>query len=52
MSRENKLVDKVKRLIRKAGLPRWLHHYGPKKYEFLNHALARSSQIKWESLNF
>ncbi|MEK6876140.1 MAG: transposase, partial [Nanoarchaeota archaeon] len=29
-----------KRLIRKAGLPRWLHHYGPKKYEFWHHALA------------
>ncbi|MBW2976381.1 IS5 family transposase [Candidatus Woesearchaeota archaeon] len=27
-------------IIRKAGLPRWLHHFGPKKYEFWHHALA------------
>jgi len=27
-------------LIRKIGLPRWLHRYGPKKYEFLDHAIA------------
>ena len=40
MKKENKLVNKIKRLIRKAGLPRWLHRYGPKKYEFWHHALA------------
>ena len=40
MKKGNKLVNKVKHLIRKAGLPRWLHHYGPKKYEFYQHALA------------
>jgi hypothetical protein len=40
MKEKTKLVNKVKRLIRKAGLPRWLHHFGPKKYEFLHHALA------------
>jgi len=40
MKQETKLVNKVKRLIRKAGAPRWLHHYGPKKYEFFEHALA------------
>ena len=40
MKNEIKLVNKVKRLIRKAGLPRWLHHFGPKKYEFWNHAIA------------
>lgn len=40
MDKENKLINKVKRLIRRAGLPRWLHHYGPKKYEFWHHALA------------
>ena len=40
MKKEIKLVNKVKRLIRRIGLPRWLHHYGPKKYEFLNHAMA------------
>ncbi len=40
MRKETKLVNKVKRLIRKAGLPRWLHRFGPKKFEFWNHALA------------
>ena len=40
MEKENKLVKKVKRLLRKAGLPRWLHRFGPKKYEFWHHALA------------
>ncbi len=27
-------------MLRQAGQPRWLHHYGPKKYEFYQHALA------------
>ena len=34
MKKEEKLVNKVKHLIRKAGLPRWLHHYGPKRFYF------------------
>jgi hypothetical protein len=37
---KGKLVNKVKYLLRKAAVPRWLHHYGPKKYEFWHHALA------------
>lgn len=40
MEKEQKLVNKVKRLIRKLGIPRWLHRLGPKKYEFLHHAIA------------
>ena len=40
MEKEKKLVNKVKRLIRKAGLPRYLHRFGPKKYEFWQHGLA------------
>lgn len=40
MEKEAKLINKVKRLIRRTGLPRWLHHFGPKKYEFLQHAIA------------
>ncbi|MFH1421257.1 MAG: IS5 family transposase [Planctomycetota bacterium] len=40
MNKENKLIKKVKRLIRKAGLPRWLHKYGPKKYELWHHLIA------------
>jgi len=40
MDKKNKLINKVKGLIKKAGIPRWLHHYGPKKYLFWHHALA------------
>lgn len=40
MKEEVKLVKKVKRLLKKANVPRWLHHYGPKKYEFYPHILA------------
>ena len=32
MEKEKRLVNKVKRLIRKAGLPRFLHRFGPKKF--------------------
>lgn len=40
MEKENKLVKKIMRLLRRANIPRWLHHFGPKKYEFWQHALA------------
>ena len=40
MDEENKLVKKVKRLLRRLGYPRWLHHFGPKKYEFWQHFVA------------
>ena len=40
MNKEAKLVKKVKYLLRKAGLPRWLHRFGPKKYAFWHHCLA------------
>lgn len=40
MKKKSKLVNKIKHIIKKAGLPRWLHHYGPKKYEFWQHAIA------------
>lgn len=45
---EVKLVKKVKRLLRRAGLPRWLHHFGPKKYEFWQHALALLVKQEWK----
>ena len=37
MKKEVKLVKKVKRLIKRLGCPRWLHHFGPKTYEFHEH---------------
>jgi hypothetical protein len=40
MVKEDKLINKFKRLLRRLGMPRWLHHYGPKKYELVNHLLA------------
>ena len=40
MTKEKQLVNKVKRLLRRLGCPRWLHHFGPKKYEFLQHLTA------------
>ena len=40
MKKKNKLINKVKRLIRKAGLPRWLHRFGPKKFYFWQLALG------------
>ena len=40
MEKKNKLVNKVKRLVRRLGCPRWLHHYGPKTYEFYEHLCA------------
>ncbi len=40
MEKEVKLVKKIKRLLRRANLPRWLHHFGPKKYELYMHVLA------------
>jgi hypothetical protein len=40
MSKDSKLVNKVKRLLRMLGCPRWLHHFGPKTYEFREHFSA------------
>ena len=40
MKKKEKLVNKVKRLLRSIGCPRWLHHFGPKKYELVHHVVA------------
>ncbi len=40
MKKENKLTNKLKRLIWTSGLPRWLHHFGPKKFKFWQLALG------------
>jgi len=40
MKKEGRIVNKVKRLLRKVGLPRWLHHFGPKKFLFWQLALG------------
>lgn len=38
--KEAKLIKKIKGLLKRANMPRWLHHFGPKKYDFLQHVLA------------
>ena len=40
MVKEEKLVKKVSSLLRKINCPRYLHHFGPKKYKFMQHAVA------------
>jgi hypothetical protein len=40
MEKEEKLTIKIKRLLRRLGCPKWLHHFGPKTYEFLEHLRA------------
>jgi hypothetical protein len=40
MKKEVKLSRKIKRLLRKLGMPRWLHQFGPKKYELWQHIFA------------
>lgn len=40
MKKKQKLIHKVKRLLKRIGSPRWLHKFGPKKYEFFHHATA------------
>ena len=40
MAKTQKLIQKVKHLLRRAGLPRWLHRFGPKRYELWQHAVA------------
>ena len=37
---KNGLVQKVKYLLRKARMPRFLHYFGPKTYELWNHVFA------------
>ena len=40
MIAKNKLINKVKHLLKKANAPRYLHHFGPKTYELWQHVFA------------
>jgi hypothetical protein len=40
MKKQERLTRKIKRLLRRLGCPRWLHHFGPKKYELSQHIFA------------
>ena len=38
--KEARLIKKIKRLLKRANIPRRLHHFWPKKYEFWQHVLV------------
>lgn len=40
MRKQNKLINKVKRLLKQLRVPRYLHRFGPKTYEFIEHFYA------------
>jgi len=40
MSTETKLVIKIQRLLKQVKCPRYLHHFGPKKYQVKHHLTA------------
>ncbi len=40
MKKEERLVNKIKRLLRRLNVPRYLHRFGPKTYEFYEHLQA------------
>jgi len=40
MKKEERLINKVKRLLRRLRVPRYLHRFGPKTYEFYEHLQA------------
>jgi len=40
MKKTNKLAIKTKLFLKKLGCPRFLHHFGPKKYEIAEHIVA------------
>jgi transposase len=40
MKNTNKLAIKIKSFLKKIGCPRFLHHFGPKKYEISEHIFA------------
>jgi transposase len=40
MNKENKLINKVKYLLKKSGLPNFLHNKGPKRFFFWQHCLG------------
>ena len=40
MKKETKIIKKVKLFLRKLNTPKYLHHFGPKTYEFYEHVTA------------
>ena len=48
LEKEEKLVNKVKHLLKKAKLPRYLNKFGPKKYAFYEHAFFLLIKTKFQ----
>jgi len=40
MKKQEKITKKINRFLKRIGCPRWLHRFGPKKYEFKQHIFA------------
>lgn len=40
MRKEERIINKVTRLLKRANMPKWLHHLGPKKFTFYQLALG------------
>ncbi len=40
MKKQERITRKIDRYMKRLGCPRWLHHFGPKKYEFKQHIFA------------
>ena len=47
MTKQGRLERKIQRLLRRLGWPRWLHRYGPKRYEVRQHLMVL---LIWSSL--
>ncbi len=40
MKKTSKLIRKINRLLKKLNFGRYMHHFGPKKYKFVEHVVA------------
>src|SRR3989338_5782231 len=53
--KENRIIRKIKRLLKRAGLRPYLHKVGPKKYEFWKHffclLVKQASKMSYERVS-
>lgn len=47
MKKEIKLIKKVKHLLEQMHAPKWLHHFGPKTYEFWQHFTCLLAMVEF-----
>jgi len=45
MEKEVRRIKKIMRLLKRMNFPKWLHHFGPKTYEFYEHLVALLMRI-------